>query len=92
MKLIVHCPGKVYTEYLTRKERADQEGPLCMILYVMSLYVLADKIQGDYIGLLQSWYADEFRLTGEGDHIKPSIECIEALGNARGFFIKPYKS
>ena len=60
-----------------------------MALYGMSLSVLADKIRGEYPGLFQSWYTDNFSLESAGAHIKPAISRIDELGNAHRFFIKP---
>ena len=62
------------------------------MLYGLSLYVLSEHIWGEYTGLVEWWYADAFITSGVGAHIKLAIYCIEALGPARGLFIKPYES
>ena len=62
-----------------------------MVLYEMSLSVLAEKMRGDYPKLIQSWYTDGFITAGAGTYLKPAIAYIEALGNACGLFIEPEK-
>ena len=57
----------------------------------LRLSVLMEKILGGYSGFLQSWYSDDFSMTGAGAHLKPDISCIEALGTARGLFLKTEK-
>ena len=68
-----------------------QEYPLSVVLYGLILSVLAEQIRGEYPGLLQSFYADDFSIAGAGAHLKYSIDRIEAPGPARDFFIKPDK-
>ena len=63
-----------------------------MVLYELSLYILSEKIWGEYPGLLQSWYADDFSTSGAGEHIKPTIARIGELGTACVFFLEPEKS
>ena len=60
-----------------------------MMLYGTSLYVLEEEIQGEYSGFLLSWYADDFRTTGAGAHLKIAMYRIEALGPVCGLFIEP---
>ena len=47
-----------------------------MVIYGLILSVLVEKIRGEYIGFLQSWYSDDFIIAGAGTHIKPDIACI----------------
>ena len=63
-----------------------------MVIYGLIVAVLADQIQGEYPGLLQPSCVDNFGTGGAGNHIKPDIVRVEALGPARGFFLEPDKS
>ena len=63
-----------------------------MVLYGMSLSILAKQIRGEYPRLLHSWYSDDFVTAGAGAHIKPSVALIEALGPVSVLFVKPDKS
>ena len=53
---------------------------------------MVEHIWEKYIGMLHFRYADDFRVSGAVAHLKPSIVCIDAMGHAHGFFIKPEKS
>ena len=54
--------------------------------------VLMDQVWGEYPGLLQSWYNDEYSMEGADAHIKPEIDHIESLGPYMDSFIKTNKS
>ena len=73
LQLLIHRPGEVDPEALLSKEGVTQGDPLSMVLYGLSLSVLAEQIRGEYPGLIQSCYA-VFSTTGA--HIKPAIACI----------------
>ena len=63
-----------------------------MVLYGSILSVMVEKIKYEYLGLIQSCYADDFSTAGAGTHLKPIIYYIDALGLAHGLFTKPEKS
>ena len=50
LKLLVFHPGEVDPENLMRRESKTQREPLYVVIYGMSLYVLVDKILGEYPG------------------------------------------
>ena len=92
LKLLVFHPGEVDPETLMRRESKTQREPLYVVIYGMSLYVLVDKILGEYPGFNYKWYDDNFIMKGTETHLKPVIETIEAVGNAHGLFIEHEKS
>ena len=47
-----------------------------MVLYDLSLYVMAEQIRTELTGFLQSWYADYFITAGAGANILSTIERI----------------
>ena len=51
--------------------------------------MLAEKIWGEHPIFLQSSYADDFSMAGEGEDTKKSIFRTEALGTAHRFFLEP---
>ena len=70
------------------REGVTHRDPLSVVLYGLSLFVMAEQIWMDFPGFLQSWYADEFIMKVTGTNIMPSILRIGELGPVRGFYLK----
>ena len=68
MQLLVRRPGEVDPEKPLIRERVTHWDPLSMVLYGISLYVPEEKIRGEFPGLIQSLYADDFSTEGVGAH------------------------
>ena len=51
-----------------------------MVLYGISLSVMTDKIWEEYLGLLQSCYADDFIMSGVGAYLKPKFFSLRHWG------------
>ena len=63
-----------------------------MVIYELSLYVVAQKIQREYPGFIQTLYYDKLTPVGSCHNIKPSIFRIDALGDVCGFLLELDKS
>ena len=77
---------------LLSQEGVTQGDPLSMILYGLALVPLAQKIKEAVPEVLQPWYADDCALTGPSRGIAKSMDLLQRLGPARGYFPEPEKS
>ena len=55
------------------REVVTQGGILSIVLYGLSLYVLSEKIRGDYPRLLQLLYDNDFSNACDSNQLKPTI-------------------
>ena len=74
------------------QEGVTQGDPISMILYGLALTPLAKMMRKENPSIVQPWYADDCAMSGPALDIATSMNQLQHLGPARGYFPEPAKS
>ncbi len=90
-QLVVRERGKECT-IIYSKEGVTQGDPLSMILYGITVCPLARRLLQCMPDLIQTWYADDYALSGPASRMKIAMKLVQKWGPHRGYFPEPDKS